>query len=192
MSRVFAQIVIDLELNEQTVSGTQLDLSALIGVVKTFVESVGDSGPPTNVLSVYTPTKDWQIGAQLNLGQSFEKVVTDVQKPLPVVDVPDVEIHMVTVLYDSNAPSFESKYLFLKQQEKYWNHVLARRKHVFLNEVLDALGLPRTPQGALVGWLYPKRDGDGYIDFGLSNLEPTDRPIELNFNIDGAIWSEIG
>lgn len=72
-TEVFAQIVIDLELSEFTISGTQLDLMGLSKAVKEFLENLPMSGPQMRVTNVYSPTKDWQIGAQLSLGQPFRK-----------------------------------------------------------------------------------------------------------------------
>lgn len=89
---------------------------------------------------------------------------------------------------------------FLKVQEKYFNDLLRMRGHVFLNEVYDALGLPRSRAGAIVGWVY-RTDGknDGFIDFDLYNVHNSakrdfvngySKSILLDFNVDGIIyWS---
>jgi hypothetical protein len=71
------------------------------------------------------------------------------------------------------------------------NQLLQIRGHVFLNEVYDALELPRTSHGAVVGWLHQTveavsdQTGDGYIDF---DLKPSDEGIEIDFNVDGVIY----
>ena len=51
--------------------------------------------------------------------------------------------------------------MFLKYQENYFNDLLACRGHVFVNEVLDSLGLARTKDGQLCGWTKGEK-----IDFG--------------------------
>jgi hypothetical protein len=87
---------------------------------------------------------------------------------------------------------------FLKCQQEYHNHMLRARGHVFLNEVYDALGIDRTKEGAVVGWLLGH--GDDYIDFGVfsQNTEKTrdfvngrEGAILLDFNVDGLIYDLI-
>ena len=87
---------------------------------------------------------------------------------------------------------------FLRAQQTYFNELLQARGHVFLNEVYDALGLPRTKAGAIVGWVYDSDTpvGDNYISFEMceankekvrnfiNGVEPT---ILLDFNVDGII-----
>lgn len=87
---------------------------------------------------------------------------------------------------------------FLRAQQSYFNDILSTRGHVFLNEVLDALGLKRTPAGQVCGWY--KGLGDDYVDFGYMdgfirdyNLDSDlcKKNIRLNFNCDGSIWDMI-
>ena len=89
--------------------------------------------------------------------------------------------------------------MFLRGVQNWANDLLNSRGHVFLNEVLDALGLKRTPAGQAVGWL-KGGEGDGFIDFGISEFYTdmyTDvqdgylKNIHLNFNVDGIIWDKI-
>ena len=79
------------------------------------------------------------------------------------------------------------------------NDRLNARGHLFLNEVYDMIGVPRTKAGAVVGWL-KKGDGDGYVDFGINNpwnekardfVNGLERSILLDFNVDGVIWDKI-
>lgn len=97
----------------------------------------------------------------------------------------------------------EYNLMFLRAQERYANDKLKARGHLFLNEVYDALGIPRTQAGQIVGWIYdPKSntEGDNYVDFGIYNLydrqkrkfvNGTEYSILLDFNVDGDIWSRI-
>lgn len=87
---------------------------------------------------------------------------------------------------------------FLRAAQNYFNDILTVRGHVFLNEVLDHLGLERTPAGAVCGWV--KGAGDDYIDFGYMDTFMRDyatdsdlcrKNIHLNFNCDGVIWNMI-
>jgi len=94
----------------------------------------------------------------------------------------------------------EYNLMFLKSQERAANDLLNIRGHVFLNEVYDLLGIPRTQPGAVVGWVKDNpdnRDGqDGYIDFGLYDVDDENKrafvngyqdSILLDFNVDGLI-----
>jgi Family of unknown function (DUF6353) len=89
---------------------------------------------------------------------------------------------------------------FLHCQQTYANDMLRARGHVFLNEVYDALGIPRTKEGAVVGWVLDG-SGDGYVDFGifddLTNPQVRDfvngreYSILLDFNVNGLIYDKI-
>lgn len=94
----------------------------------------------------------------------------------------------------------ESNYLWLKGVQSHMNNLLQIRGHVFLNEVFDALHMPRCPEGQQTGWVLDNAEGDGYIDFGfMTSDEPAvvafrngvERTIRLNFNIDGIVWDKI-
>ena len=42
--------------------------------------------------------------------------------------------------------------------------------YLFLNDVYDLLGIPKSKAGQVVGWIYDKNnntDGDNYVSFGL-------------------------
>lgn len=97
-------------------------------------------------------------------------------------------------------PNPNQNLFFLQSVEKYSNQLLRCRGHLFLNEVYDALGIERRPAGQIVGWLYEKSDGDGYIDFGITRTDSRqalafvngDEPsILLDFNVDGPIFERI-
>ena len=89
---------------------------------------------------------------------------------------------------------------YLRQQQNYANDKLKSQGYLFLNDVYDMLGIPRTKAGQVVGWIYdeknPNHEGNNYVDFGIYNInleanrefvngyEPT---IILDFNVDGPI-----
>ena len=62
----------------------------------------------------------------------------------------------------------EMNYAFLKSTEVYATTLLRTRGHLFLNEVYDALGMPRTQTGALCGWVL-NSTGDNYVSFGIND-----------------------
>ena len=91
---------------------------------------------------------------------------------------------------------------FLRIQQQYANDLLRSRGHLFLNEVYDMLGIPRTKEGQAVGWIYDPDDDtrDNFVDFGIydATREATrnfvngyERTILLDFNVDGCIWDLI-
>ena len=103
------------------------------------------------------------------------------------------------IAYEKSA---EDNMGFLKCQQNYFNDLLKRRGHVFLNEVYDGLGFPRSKAGAVVGWIYDEEcpTGDNYIDFGIFNLNSEaarrfangyEKAIWLDFNVDGVIYDKI-
>jgi len=94
----------------------------------------------------------------------------------------------------------EISYMFLKGVQNHMNDLLRIRGHVFLNEVLDALRMPRSAEGQVTGWIYGNDRGDNFIDFGfMSGTEPNtvafrnkvEKTVRLNFNVDGVVWDQI-
>lgn len=84
---------------------------------------------------------------------------------------------------------------FLRTAQSYFTQRLSSCGHVFLNEVLDYLGMERTAMGQLIGWM--KGAGDDYVDFGYLdgfikdyNLDSDlcTKNVRLNFNCDGIIY----
>ena len=104
--------------------------------------------------------------------------------------------------FDELSPNWvrnpEYNLLFLKCQQEYANQMLRARGHVFLNEVYDMLGIPRSRAGAVVGWTLSK-DGDNFIDFGIYNptfehrlfVNGGEKSILLDFNVDGIIYDQL-
>lgn len=97
--------------------------------------------------------------------------------------------------------SAEMNLLFLRNQQNYANDLLHSRGHVFLNEIYDGLGIPRTSEGAVVGWVLSD-DGstDNFIDFGIYSVDNQlaidfvngyESSIWLDFNVDGVIYDLI-
>ena len=96
----------------------------------------------------------------------------------------------------------EYSLLFLKNQQAWANNKLKSQGYLFLNEVYDMLGIPRTSAGQIVGWVYDEKNpiGDNFVDFGI--YDPTnpkacdfvngiEKNIVLDFNVDGVIWDLI-
>ena len=96
-------------------------------------------------------------------------------------------------------PNPDNNAFFLRSQQNYFNQRLHAKRHVFLNDVYDALGFPDTPEGCVVGWVLGP-DGDNYIDFGIfedGGLRMRDfynaraGALVLDFNVDGVVYESI-
>ena len=92
----------------------------------------------------------------------------------------------------------EYNLLFLRSQEAYANQRLKARGHLFLNEVYDALDIPRTEAGQYIGWVYDKNDpfANNHVDFGIYDIHHErvrdfvngyEKNILLDFNVDGPV-----
>jgi hypothetical protein len=68
--------------------------------------------------------------------------------------------------------------------QNYFNQLLHIRGYVFLNEVYDALHLPRTHVGQLIGWV------SGPVNLN-PDLEGEGAEIELNIQTEGYILDQI-
>ena len=92
----------------------------------------------------------------------------------------------------------EHNMFYLKGQEKYCNDLLKIKGFMFLNDVYEILGFPKTKAGQIVGWRYDENNpmGDNIISFGLYDISKEavarfvngyERSIVLDFNVDGPI-----
>lgn len=103
-------------------------------------------------------------------------------------------------IFDETNDNFEkdSSYnlMFLKSQQAYANDLLNAKGYLFLNDVYDLLGFPRTKAGQVTGWLKNSKNGDGFVDFGIYQLDDEkhrdfingyERSVILDFNVDGVI-----
>lgn len=104
--------------------------------------------------------------------------------------------------FDESCPDWEKdpelNFMFLRAQERYANDQLKRKGFMFLNDVYELIGLPRTKAGQFVGWIYDEKcpNGDNFIDFGIMDIHKPknrdfvngyERSILLDFNVDGPI-----
>lgn len=149
-----------------------------------------------------------QVDTELKYGikaKKFEEIEVDpetgkekkVKKTVMVAD-PNLQSDYA-VYFDSKSRNYEtnSDYnrMFLKAQQAFANDKLQTRGHLFLNEVLDDLDLPRTPAGQIVGWT---KDGpDGYVNFRIIEVEREtedgrhEPALLLDFNVEGNIWEKM-
>lgn len=157
-----------------------------------------------------------EIEEELYSGRGYETITSTVKdengkKKKMTEQVPVVieGISPYVVFYDKNtsrewtsSPTFNHSFLIGQQNAA--NDLLrirtstmrrkGKRGWVFLNEVLEMLGLDQTPTGAVCGWLSPlegeEAEGDDYIDFGMTEWND-DGSVMLDFNCQGMIYDKI-
>lgn len=92
-------------------------------------------------------------------------------------------------------PNHDHNMFFLTSHQTVANDLLRARGHLFLSEVLDMIGIDRTPASIVTGWLWDpeheKGEGDNFIDFGIKDMWTTNGYILLDFNVDGTIFDKI-
>ena len=125
---------------------------------------------------------------------------------IEVIDNPLNQYSSYSRFYDDGCKGWskdpEQNLLFLRQMQNFANDKLRKNRVVFLNEVYDMLGIHRSPEGQVVGWVYDEKNpiGDNFIDFGIYDLHKRgsrdfvngyERVILLDFNVDGNIMKYI-
>lgn len=93
----------------------------------------------------------------------------------------------------------EYNLMYLKRTEAYATDLLKVHGYLFLNDVLDMLGIPRTKAGQVVGWIYDEKNpvGDNFVDFDLCSernekfINGYEKSALLDFNVDGVILDRI-
>lgn len=165
-----------------------------------------------NVVERFGEELDRELKYNLK-AKEVEETVTDekgnektVKKTVQVVD-PNMPSDFAR-FFDNGSDNWqkdaEHNLWYLKQQQNYANEKLRANGYLFLNDVYDMLGIPRTKAGQIVGWLYrpedPSYKGDSYVDFGIYDytkeqnrdfVNGYERTILLDFNVDGPIYDLI-
>lgn len=117
------------------------------------------------------------------------------------LDDPSVYARFFDTFSTSWSKEPEYNMIFLKCQQNYANDLLRARGHVFLNEVYDMLGIPRSKAGSVVGWVLSRNgETDNFINFGVFDgrdgaardfVNGHEGAILLDFNVDGVIYDKI-
>lgn len=178
--------------------------AAYAGVEKSFKEYRG------RVVERFGKELDNELRYNIKAQEIEETVVnedgseTTVKKTVGVVD-PNTIDDTSKIFYEGN-PGWrkdpEHNLIYLKQQQAYANERLKLQGYLFLNDVYDQLGFPRTAAGQVLGWIYDKKNpiGDNFVDFGIYNQDNErtiafvngyERSILLTFNHDGNILDKI-
>ena len=156
--------------------------------------------------------KDMDTELKYNIkSQEVEETVVDekgksktVKKTVQTVDGNTLSGY--TFCFDCGCPDWqkdaEHNKWFLIQQQNWANEKLKSQGYLFLNDVLEMVGIPKCKAGQIVGWLYKPEDPtrDGFVDFGLLDIKDEtkrrfingdERSVWLTFNVDGPIFDLI-
>lgn len=94
--------------------------------------------------------------------------------------------------FDENNPNWsnDSVYniVFLRSSVQYLSYKLESQGHLFLNEVLDLLGFPRTRPGVVNGWMHDPKKSKPVITF---EEDEQTGVITVRFVVDGEIHEKI-
>lgn len=107
-----------------------------------------------------------------------------------------------TRIFDESNPNYKRgpgyNKNFLIGVQKQANDKFHMQGHLFLNELLDMLSFPRTPEGAVCGWV--EGNGDNYVDLGIFDscyrpkadfINGYEQSVIMHFNCDGVIYNLI-
>lgn len=155
------------------------------------------------VVEEYCEVKDREFKNGIK-AQEVEKTITDkdgktktIKETADILDPNKLSIYAREFNQSSHQWNEIPEYnlIFLKAQQNYANDLLHARGHVFLNEVYDMLGIPRSQAGSIVGWVLG--EGNSFIDFGIYELRNSDfvngqgYSAVLDFNVAGVIYDLI-
>lgn len=101
-------------------------------------------------------------------------------------------------------PDWDDNIHFLNCQLSYANQILQLNGYLFLNDVYEMLGLPKTKAGQVVGWIFDPENPniDSHVSFGTYELRNREiinhegnyeyeQCILLDFNVDGPIIDHV-
>ena len=143
--------------------------------------------------------------------KEIEETITDEKgkekKVKKTVDVIDPTVYSgYARVFDSKNDYWEEtpeyNLMFLKSRESIANNKLMADGRLFLNEVYEMLGFPKTKAGQVVGWVYDPNNeddenNDNFVSFGIFDtakqqcndfINGYSNTIILDFNVYGNVW----
>ena len=165
----------------------------------------------SRVVERFGEAVDRELKYNLKQQKVEEKVVDEetgkekkVKKTINVADLNDYSSYarFFDVGNDNWNEDHDLRLFFLRAEQNYANERLRARGHLFLNEVYERLGIPKTQAGQIVGWIYDPENpfGDNFVDFGIYDVHKRgsrdfvngyEEAILLDFNVDGNIWEQM-
>lgn len=83
-------------------------------------------------------------------------------------------------------PTVEYNLLFLQGVQKYLNDKLNANGWILLNDAYDALGMERSKEGTVMGWVLHPNTAN-YVDFGINSPDNVDRVADFLCGVENAI-----
>ena len=185
---------------------------AAVGAAYTALQTAFDGYKKTMVDALGKETVEKIVAPKLpNIGKSAEEILSSDNKS-DAADVADAVIASMKdlspyarIISEESSNCWDDSEDYTSENieavQLWANRRLERKGHLFLNEVFDQLGLSRTREGAVVGWIKNSEVGDGYVSFGDFNASiyrvpsddwsRVDSNFILDFNVDGMIWDKI-
>lgn len=173
--------------------------TAFDGYKRTMIEALGKE----SVEKILTPKLP-------NVGKSAEEILSSDNKT-DAANVSDAVVNSLKalslyarIISEESSTCWDPNEDYTSQNlaavQLWANRRLERKGHLFLNEVFDQLGLSRTREGSIVGWL-KNGEGDNYVSFGdfdasiyrvpSDDYTRVDSNFIVDFNVDGVIWDRI-
>lgn len=155
-----------------------------------------------------------RFGKELDRELRYNIKTKEVEEVVQNEDGSETVVTQTVNVIDDNMPSVYARFfdetckgwtkdhdynlMCLRDTQKWANIKLQRDGHLFLNDVYEALGIPKTKAGQVVGWLYDEKEpnGDNYVDLGIYDprspekrlfVNGHEQAILLDPNVDGSI-----
>lgn len=77
---------------------------------------------------------------------------------------------------------------WIRIQQQLLTDKLRAQGSLMLNEVYDRLDLPRTPNGAITGWMVGHKDSDDFVEIEVLPLHDFHGTLMLDFNVGGVVY----
>ena len=174
--------------------------TALDDSFKSYRQRIRDIAGEEAEARFYNGTEDLEITTVNEKGKKEKKTV-QVRKPgIEKEDSPyEFDFNKHTAPFMATTDTAHN-YMVLRNVQEWANDKLRAQGYLFLNTILEELSIDITKPGQHAGWL-TNGDGDGYVDFGMSEyyedsiediMNGTAVPnIHLNFNCDGDILEKM-
>lgn len=126
---------------------------------------------------------------------------TTVKKTIEVAENP-TQVSPYAIIYDDGCNGWtkdpELNKFFLMRVQDWANQKLNEQGYLFLNDVYEQIGVPKTKIGHHVGWVTDGEHGDPYVDLGLWDIHNErkrafvngyERNIIVDPNVHGDVYS---